>query len=239
VHDYGQLDVSGVIRKSSNVGISKIALSLPADEIWTLLTELGFGTQTFSGFPGEASGLLSYHGDWNAIETATLAYGYGVSVTPLQLAQAYAVLATGGIKRSVVFLRDSDVTEERRIMPAVIAQQVRNMLEQAAGPNGTAPLAQVPGYRVAGKTGTVKKSSAGGYSSNKYLAVFAGMAPASDPRFVMVVMVDEPANGKYYGGQVAAPVFSKVMAGALRLMAVPPDDVPLLQTRLTGEEEPA
>ena len=238
VHDYGQLDVSGVIRKSSNVGISKIALSLPADEIWTLLTELGFGTQTFSGFPGEASGLLSYHGDWNAIETATLAYGYGVSVTPLQLAQAYAVLATGGIKRSVVFLRDSDVTEERRIMPAVIAQQVRNMLEQAAGPNGTAPLAQVPGYRVAGKTGTVKKSSAGGYSSNKYLAVFAGMAPASDPRFVMVVMVDEPANGKYYGGQVAAPVFSKVMAGALRLMAVPPDDVPLLQTRLTGEEEP-
>ena len=239
VHDYGQLDVSGVIRKSSNVGISKIALSLPADEIWTLLTELGFGAQTFSGFPGEASGLLSYHGDWNAIETATLAYGYGVSVTPLQLAQAYAVLATGGIKRSVVFLRDSDVTEERRIMPAVIAQQVRNMLEQAAGPNGTAPLAQVPGYRVAGKTGTVKKSSVGGYSSNKYLAVFAGMAPASDPRFVMVVMVDEPANGKYYGGQVAAPVFSKVMAGALRLMAVPPDDVPLLQTRLTGEEEPA
>ena len=239
VHDYGQLDVSGVIRKSSNVGISKIALSLPADEIWTLLTELGFGAQTFSGFPGEASGLLSYHGDWNAIETATLAYGYGVSVTPLQLAQAYAVLATGGIKRSVVFLRDSDVTEERRIMPAVIARQVRNMLEQAAGPNGTAPLAQVPGYRVAGKTGTVKKSSVGGYSSNKYLAVFAGMAPASDPRFVMVVMVDEPANGKYYGGQVAAPVFSKVMAGALRLMAVPPDDVPLLQTRLTGEEEPA
>ena len=239
VHDYGLLDVSGVIRKSSNVGISKIALSLPADEIWTLLTELGFGAQTFSGFPGEASGLLSYHGDWNAIETATLAYGYGVSVTPLQLAQAYAVLATGGIKRSVVFLRDSDVTEERRIMPAVIARQVRNMLEQAAGPNGTAPLAQVPGYRVAGKTGTVKKSSVGGYSSNKYLAVFAGMAPASDPRFVMVVMVDEPANGKYYGGQVAAPVFSKVMAGALRLMAVPPDDVPLLQTRLTGEEEPA
>ena len=239
VHDYGQLDVSGVIRKSSNVGISKIALSLPAEEIWTLLTELGFGAQTYSGFPGEASGLLSYHGDWNAIETATLAYGYGVSVTPLQLAQAYAVLAADGIKRSVTFLRDSDVTEERRIIPAAIAQQVRNMLEQAAGPNGTAPLAQVSGYRVAGKTGTVKKSSAGGYSSNKYLAVFAGMAPASDPRFVMVVMVDEPANGKYYGGQVAAPVFSKVMAGALRLMAVPPDDVPLLQTRVAAEEEPA
>ena len=239
VHDYGQLDVSGVIRKSSNVGVSKIALSLPAEEIWTLLTELGFGAQTYSGFPGEASGLLSYHGGWNAIETATLSFGYGVSVTPLQLAQAYAVLATGGIKRSVTFLREGEVTEERRILPAAIAQQVLNMLEQAAGPDGTAPQAQVAGYRVAGKTGTVKKATAGGYSSKKYLAVFAGMAPASDPRFVMVVMVDAPGNGKYYGGQVAAPVFSKVMAGALRLMAVTPDDVPLLQTRVAGEEEPA
>ena len=239
VHDYGQLDVSGVIRKSSNVGISKIALSLPAEQIWTLLTELGFGAQTYSGFPGEASGLLSYHGGWNAIETATLSFGYGVSVTALQLAQAYAVLATDGIKRSVTFLRDGEVTEERRIMPAIIAREVRNMLEQAAGPDGTAPLAQVAGYRVAGKTGTVKKATAGGYTSKQYLAVFAGMAPASDPRFVMVVMVDDPSNGKYYGGQIAAPVFSKVMAGALRLMAVPPDDVPLLQTRLAGEEEPA
>jgi cell division protein FtsI (penicillin-binding protein 3) len=239
VHDYGLLDVSGVIRKSSNVGISKIALSLPAEEIWTSLSDLGFGTQTFSGFPGEASGLLSHYSGWNAIETATLSFGYGMSATPLQLAQAYAVLATGGIKRPVTFLRDGDVTGERRVMPAAITRQVRNMLEQAAGPDGTAPLAQVPGYRVAGKTGTVKKSSAGGYSRNKYLAVFAGMAPASDPRFVMVVMVDEPGNGKYYGGQVAAPVFSKVMAGALRLMAVPPDNMPLLETRANGGEEPA
>ena len=239
VHDYGQLDVSGVIRKSSNVGISKIALSLPAEEIWTLFTELGFGAQTYSGFPGEASGLLSHYGGWNAIETATLAFGYGVSVTALQLAQAYAVLATDGIKRSVTFLRDGEVTEERRIMPGIIAREVRNMLEQAAGPEGTAPLAQVAGYRVAGKTGTVKKATAGGYTSKQYLAVFAGIAPASDPRFVMVVMVYDPSNGKYYGGQIAAPVFSKVMAGALRLMAVPPDDVPLLQTRLAGEEEPA
>ena len=239
VHDYGQLDLSGVIRKSSNVGISKVALSLPAEDIWSLLTELGFGAQTFSGFPGEASGLLSHHGGWNAIETATLSFGYGVSTTPLQLAQAYAVLATGGIKRSVTFLREGEVTEERRVLPAAVTRQVRDMLEQAVGPNGTAPQARVAGYRVAGKTGTVKKSSVGGYTSKKYLAVFAGMAPASDPRFVMVVMVDEPSNGKYYGGQVAAPVFSKVMAGALRLMAVPPDDVPLLETRVAAEEEPA
>ena len=239
VHDYGQLDVAGVIRKSSNVGISKIALTLPAEDIWTLLTEIGFGAQTYSGFPGEATGLLSYHGGWNEIETATLAYGYGVSVTALQLAQAYAVLATDGIKRSVTFLRDGDVSEERRVMSATIARQVRAMLEEAAGPEGTAPQAAVAGYRVAGKTGTVKKSAPGGYSSNKYVAAFAGMAPASDPRLVMIVMVDEPRNGKYYGGQIAAPVFSKVMSGALRLMAVPPDNLPLLQTRRGNEEEPA
>ena len=239
VHDYGQLDVSGVIRKSSNVGISKIALALPAEDIWTTLSDIGFGAQTYSGFPGEASGLLAWHGGWNPIETATLAYGYGISVTALQLAQAYAVLATDGVKRSVTFLREGDVAEERRIMSAATAQQVRVMLEQATGPDGTAPQARIAGYRVAGKTGTVKKPAPGGYSRNKYLAVFAGLAPASDPRLVMVVMVDEPSNGKYYGGQVAAPVFSSVMSGALRLMAVPPDDLPLLQTRRVQEEEPA
>ncbi|HAJ92541.1 MAG TPA: cell division protein [Gammaproteobacteria bacterium] len=239
VHDYGQLDVTGVIRKSSNVGISKIALALPAEEIWTLLTDLGFGAQTYSGFPGEASGLLSYHGGWNQIETATLAYGYGISVTALQLAQAYGVLATDGIKRSVTFLHEGDVSEERRVLPAAAVQQVRVMLEQATGPDGTAPQARIAGYRVAGKTGTVKKPAPGGYSTNKYLAVFAGMAPVSDPRLVMVVMVDEPANGKYYGGQVAAPVFSRVMSGALRLLAIPPDDLPMLETRRSHEEEPA
>jgi cell division protein FtsI (penicillin-binding protein 3) len=239
VHDYGQLDVAGVIRKSSNVGIAKIALSLPAEEIWTQLSDMGFGVQTFSGFPGEASGLLPHYTGWNAIETATLSFGYGVSVTPLQLAQAYAVLAADGIKRSITFLHGAEATEEHRIMPARIAQQVRNMLEQAVGPDGTAPLARIPGFRVAGKTGTVRKSVAGGYSDNQYLSVFAGMAPASDPRLVMVVMVDRPANGKYYGGQVAAPVFARVMAGALRLLAVTPDNVPLLQTRRGDGEDPA
>jgi cell division protein FtsI (penicillin-binding protein 3) len=239
MHDYGQLDVTGVIRKSSNVGISKIALSLVREDIWELLSDIGFGVQTYSGFPGEASGLLPHYSGWNAIETATLSFGYGVSVTPLQLAQAYAVLASGGIKRSISFLHGEGSMEERRVMPARIARQVRNMLEQAAAPGGTAPLARVAGYRVAGKTGTVRKSEAGGYSDNKYTAVFAGMAPASDPRFVMVVMVDEPSAGQYYGGLVAAPVFSRVMAGVLRLMAVPPDDVPLLQTRRDAAGEPA
>ena len=239
VHDYGDLDVTGVIRKSSNVGIAKIALSLAAEDIWTELSDIGFGVQTFSGFPGEASGLLPHFSGWNAIETATLSFGYGVSMTPLQLAQAYAVLASDGIRRSITFLHDVRVAEERRVMPAAIAREVRSMLEQAVGPGGTAPEARVPGYRVAGKTGTVRKSEPGGYSDSKYLSVFAGMAPASDPRVVMVVMVDEPGAGKYYGGQVAAPVFSRVVAGALRLLAVPPDDVPLLQTRRKDAEEPA
>ena len=239
VHDYGQLDVAGVIRKSSNVGISKIALSLPAKDIWTLLSDVGFGVQSFSSFPGEASGLLPFYGGWNAIETATLSFGYGISVTPLQLAQAYAVLAADGIKRPVTFLRQDAAAEEQRVMPVQVARQVRDMLEQAAGPDGTAPAARVAGYRVAGKTGTVRKSEAGGYSDSKYLAVFAGMAPASNPQLAMVVMIDEPSNGKYYGGQVAAPVFSSVMSGALRLLAVPPDNVPLLQTRLDSAGEPA
>jgi cell division protein FtsI (penicillin-binding protein 3) len=239
VHDYGDLDVTGVIRKSSNVGIAKIALSLAAEDIWTQLSDVGFGVQTFSGFPGEASGLLPHFSGWNAIETATLAFGYGISVTPLQLAQAYAVLASDGVRRSITFLHDVQAAEERRVMPAAIAREVRAMLEEAVGPDGTAPRARVPGYRVAGKTGTVRKSEAGGYSDSKYLSVFAGMAPASDPRVVMVVMVDEPGGKKYYGGQVAAPVFSRVVAGALRLLAVPPDDVPLLQTRRNDVEEPA
>jgi len=239
VHDYGDLDVTGVIRKSSNVGITKIALSLPVEDIWTGLSEVGFGEQTYSGFPGEASGLLSHYSGWNAIETATLAFGYGISVTSLQLAQAYAVLAADGIRRPVAFLQDSEVAEERRVMPQEVARQVRAMLQQAAGPHGTAPAAQIAGYTVAGKTGTVHKSVAGGYSENKYLAVFAGMAPASDPRLVMVIMVDEPSNGKYYGGQVAAPVFSRVISGALRLLAVPPDNLPLLQTKQANAEDAA
>ncbi len=239
VHDYGQLDVSGVLRKSSNVGITKIALSLPAESIWMRFTDLGFGVQTFSGFPGEASGLLPHFSSWNAIETATISFGYGISATPLQLAQSYAVLAADGIRRSITFLHGSAAAEERRIMPAAVARQVRDMLEQAVGIDGTAPEARITGFRVAGKTGTVRKSVSGGYSDRKYLSVFAGMAPASDPRLVMVVMVDEPSGSKYYGGQVAAPVFSRVMAGALRLLAVTPDDVQLLETRLPGKEDPA
>jgi len=239
VHNYGMLDVSGVIRKSSNVGITKIAQSLPAERIWSLLSNVGFGIQSESGFPGEASGLLVGYRNWNPIETATLAFGYGISVTPLQLAQAYAVLAGKGIKRPVSFLRQDAAPRGERVLAARVAQQLMTMLEDVTGPDGTAQAARVAGYRVAGKTGTVRKSIAGGYAEDKYLAVFAGMAPASDPRLVMVVMVNQPDNGKYYGGQVAAPVFSRVMSGALRLMAIPPDNYPLLETRNENSGEPA
>ncbi|MFV1972352.1 MAG: peptidoglycan D,D-transpeptidase FtsI family protein [Thiohalobacterales bacterium] len=239
MHDYGLLDVSGVITKSSNVGISKIALSLETQRIWSLYTELGFGVPTDSGFPGESAGLLTSYRGWNEIETATLAFGYGMSTTPLQLAQAYATIAGGGIKRPVTFLRQDDPPTGKRIFPARVADQLITMLETVTAPGGTATQARVAGYRVAGKTGTVKKSVAGGYADDKYLAVFAGMAPASNPRLVMVVMVNEPGNGKYYGGQVAAPVFAKVLSGALRLLAVPPDDLPILHTRHGQAGDPA
>ncbi len=239
VRNFGLLDVTGVIRKSSNVGISKIALSMPPKTLWSLLSEVGFGASTGSGFPGEVAGLLVNHHRWRDIELATLSFGYGLSVTPLQLAEAYSVIANDGLLRPVSFLYQDQVPEGQRVMPAKIAREVRTMMEEVVSPEGTAPRAQVAGYRVAGKTGTVKKSVAGGYSDDRYVAVFAGMAPASHPRLVMVVVVNEPSRGDYYGGVVAAPVFAKVMAGALRLMNVPPDDIPLLQTRVPGAREPA
>ena len=231
VHDYGLLDVSGVISKSSNVGVSKIALSLPPEDLWSLLSRVGFGAETGSGFPGESSGLLAHYRRWRDIETATLSFGYGMSATPLQLAQAYVVLANDGIYRPISFLLRDEIPPGQRVLSSQVARQVMDMLEEAVGPEGTAPAARVAGYRVAGKTGTVHKSVAGGYSSDRYVSVFAGLAPASDPRLVMVVMVNEPSNGKHFGGQVAAPVFSRVMSGALRLLAIPPDAAPQLQTR--------
>ena len=222
-HNLGVIDVSTVIRKSSNVGASKIALDLPAKELWGFFSGMGFGDSTATGFPGESSGQLTSYQRWARIDQATLAFGYGLSVTPLQLARAYAVLANEGVRLPVSLLRLEQKPEGKRVMSESTARAVRGMLESVVSTEGTAPAAAVPGYRVAGKTGTVKKSISGGYSDDRYLAVFAGMAPASNPRLVMVVMIDEPNAGEYYGGKVAAPVFSKVMAGALRLMNIAPD----------------
>ncbi len=240
-HDYGLLDLTGVLRKSSNVGASKIALALEPEDFWSGLSDAGFGVVTESGFPGEASGYLADFNRWRDIERATLAYGYGLSVTAVQLAQAYSVLANDGYRVPVTLLkRDADSKPERQaVFSPAVARAVRKMMESVVAADSTAPLAAVNGYRVAGKTGTAHKSEAGGYAEKRYLSVFAGMAPASAPRLVAVVVINEPSNGEYYGGKVAAPVFSSVMSGALRLLNIPPDAVSLLHTQRTGTEGPA
>ena len=238
MHDYGTLDLTGVIRKSSNVAASKIALALEPEDFWEGLSAAGFGIATASGFPGEADGYLADFHRWRDIERATLAYGYGLSVTSMQLAQAYSVFANDGYRMPVTLLQRERAAEQRKVYSPRVARAVRKMMEAVVKKDGTAPLAAVQGYRVAGKTGTVHKSVAGGYADDRYLSVFAGMAPASRPRLVAVVMIDEPNNGEHFGGKVAGPVFSKVMAGALRLLNVTPDDAPLLHTRLRNSEGP-
>ena len=237
-HNLGVIDLATVLRKSSNVGAGKIALDLPKEELWRFLSELGFGVDTATGFPGEAGGQLTAPANWARIDQATLAFGYGISVTTLQLAEAYAVLAADGIRRPVSLLRVDHPPGGQRVFRATTARAVRAMLETVVSADGTAAAAAVPGYRVAGKTGTVKKVGRDGYSDDRYMALFAGMAPASDPRLVMVVVLDEPSGKKYYGGDVAAPVFAAVMDGALRILNVPPDALPEGQTQLVQAEAP-
>jgi cell division protein FtsI (penicillin-binding protein 3) len=235
VHNLGRIDVATVIQKSSNVGATKLALALPREKLWSVFSALGFGKGTASGFPGEASGRLRGYREWYPIDQATLAFGYGLSVTPLQLARAYLVNAGDGLSRPISFVPVEGPVAGRRVLPSNVVRQVRRMLEAAVGEEGTAPQARVPGYRVAGKTGTVRRFQPEGYSRRQYVAVFAGMAPASRPRLVSVVVINEPSNGDYYGGKVAAPVFSRIMAESLRLLNVPPDDLPSLPARLASQ----
>ncbi len=228
--DYGIIDVSTILQKSSNVGASKLALAITPEHLWQAFASVGLGADSGSGFPGEPSGLLTDFGAWHDIQRATVSYGYGLSVTAMQLARAYAALASDGRPLPVSFLRRSEAqaAELAALYEPVLSKSslrsVRQMLERVVEKGGTGTRAAVPGYRIAGKTGTVKKSGAGGYIEDSYLALFAGMAPASDPRLAMVVVIDEPRSEKYYGGAVAAPVFSRVMAGALRMMDIPPDN---------------
>jgi cell division protein FtsI (penicillin-binding protein 3) len=234
VHNYGTLDLTGVLKKSSNVVVSELALRMPPEYFWGIYNKLGFGVAPGSGFPGEANGsLLDYH-NWHDFDKATLSFGYGVSTSALQLARAYTALADDGILHSVsLFRRDEDV-DQQRVFSAKTAKRVRAMLETVLMKDGTAYEGRVDGYSVAGKTGTVKKAGAGGYVEKSYFSVFAGMAPAKNPRLIIVVMVDEPSAGQYYGGIVSAPVFSKVMAGALRVLEVAPDQqdsMPILLTQ--------
>lgn len=225
VRNYGNLTVTGVITKSSNVGVVRIAQMMSYADLWGLYDQLGFGHDTGIGFPGESRGVLRHHSKWRVFEHATQAFGYGLSVNALQLAQAYAVLAADGVKRPATILRRDPVgLEETRVLSAETARQVRLMMETVVSDQGTAKRAAIQGYRVAGKTGTAKKSAGrGGYGGGRYQAVFAGFAPVAEPRLVIAVMIDEP-QGQYYGGVVAAPVFQRVMEGALRLFNVPPDD---------------
>ncbi len=222
-HNLGAINLATVLSKSSNVGMARVALALEPEQIYGTLSRLGFGQVTTSGYPGESAGLLSHYSHWRPIGIATLAYGYGLSVTPLQLAHAYSTIGSNGVSRPISFLRVDQPVGGERVFEDRVGRQLVHMLESVVTPEGTGGRASIPGYRVAGKTGTAWKSSAGGYSTDRYLAVFGGVAPASNPRLAAVVTVDEPSAGKYYGGDVAAPVFAGVIGGALRLLAVAPD----------------
>ncbi len=236
----GTIDVATVLAKSSNVGVVKIALTLEPEQMWRTLDQLGFGRVTGSGFPGESAGILTSHQHWRPIAQATMSYGYGLSVTPLQLAQAYAVLGSGGIRRPVSLRALDTAPAGERVLEEAVARDVVKMMEGVVSDQGTARRAAILGYRVAGKTGTAwKASETGGYSTNKYMAVFGGLVPASNPRLAAVVVIDEPSQGAFYGGVVAAPVFSTVMSGALRLLAIPPDDLQgLPATTLVRAQDP-
>ncbi|GAB3371959.1 penicillin-binding transpeptidase domain-containing protein [Spongiibacter taiwanensis] len=222
--NYGELTVSEVLKKSSQVGTTKIALSLDAQDVWDVFNRFGLGRSTGSGFPGESTGVLPNHGNWRSIERATFAFGYGMTVTPLQLAQAYTVFANHGVFQPVSLLKQEGELEGQQVISAKVARQLVDMMETVTQPGGTATRARVDAYRVAGKTGTSHKAEAGGYAEDRYFSIFAGLAPASVPRVVAVVAIDEP-QGDYFGGLVAAPVFSKVVADALRLLNVAPDDI--------------
>ena len=223
--DFGRIDLTTIIEKSSNVGASKIALSLDPSLMWRTLSAFGFGHNTGSGFPGESGGALQDYRDWNPTRQATISYGYGIDITALQLAEAYDTLAYDGQHMPPSFLRLDTPPTPQAIVPPGVASQLRGMLETVVSQEGTGKRADVIGYHVAGKTGTAHIAMNGGYSADKYISVFAGMVPASDPRLVAVVVINQPSHGEYMGGLVSAPVFAEVMRGALRLLNIAPDDL--------------
>lgn len=239
VKNYGRIDLSTILSKSSNIGASKLALGISAKNLSDMHTRLGFGFITGSGFPGEVGGIFNMPTEKQLVEKATLAYGYGLSVTALQLVRAYAVIANNGEMPDISFTRIDEVKSITHIFSRKHAKEILNMLEGVVSTDGTGRLASVSGYRIAGKTGTVKKASAGGYSDDRYIATFAGIAPVAAPRLAMVVSINEPRGDVYYGGKVAAPVFSKVMSGALRLMDIAPDDVSKNAVTLASVAAPA
>jgi cell division protein FtsI (penicillin-binding protein 3) len=230
--DYGEIDLATLIQKSSNVGASKIALTLEPEQLWHDFTLFGLGEATGAYFPGETFGTMPDLQSWHKLDVATMGFGYGLSTSALQLARAYTVLADGGILKPATFVKVDEAPKGRRVFSADIMHEVVHMMEKVVEPGGTATRAAVANYTVAGKTGTAKKATSGGYSDKRYQSVFAGIIPAKSPRLAMVVMVDEPREGDYYGGLVAAPVFAEVMTGAMRLLNIAPDALPTTQMQV-------
>jgi cell division protein FtsI (penicillin-binding protein 3) len=217
------MTVNEVIQKSSNVGTVKIAMQMQPREMWEMFTAVGLGQKPQLPFPGVVSGKLRAAKTWRPIEQATMSYGHGISVSLIQLARAYAVFARDGDLIPLSLLKtEAPMVHGTQVFAAQTAREMRIMLEMAAGPEGTAPKARVPGYRVGGKTGTAHKLEGGVYA-NKYIASFVGLAPISDPRLIVAVMIDEPGAGRHYGGDVAGPVFSQIMGASLRTLGVAPD----------------
>ncbi len=232
-HPHGTLTVAQVIQKSSNIGAAKIMLRMTPQRMGLMFRALGFGVAPHTGFPGEARGIVRPWSEWRPVEQATMSYGHGISVSLLQLARAYTIFTNGGELLPLALLKRDARPIGRPIVTAKSAREVTRMMEMAVSAEGTAPLAAVPGYRVAGKTGTAMKPERGGYNEHKYISSFVGFAPVTDPRFIIAVMLDEPA-GDHYGGDVAGPVFASVMGAALRMRSVPPDAPQTLEVRVPG-----
>ncbi|WP_129776704.1 peptidoglycan D,D-transpeptidase FtsI family protein [Peristeroidobacter soli] len=222
-HNLGPITLTTVLAKSSNVGMTKMAMNLSPKSMYDMLHAFGFGQVTGSGFPGESAGLLNESSHWRKIGQATISYGYGLSVTPLQLVRAYATLGAYGVKRPVTLRKVEEPVPGEQVIDPRVAKELLEMMESVVSAEGSGNRAALVGYRVAGKTGTAWTADGGAYSQDRYKASFGGVVPASHPRLAALVVIDEPSGKKFYGGDVAAPVFANVMAGALRLMGVPPD----------------
>jgi len=223
----GKINITTILQRSSNIGVTKLTLSLPPESLWQLLHKMGFGERTDSAFPGESSGELPFFNEWPKFTLATMSFGYGLSVTSLQLASAYATIANHGIKKPISLLKTKNQKLSKALIAPKVADDVMGMLESVVSDKGTGRKAQIPGYKVSGKTGTVRIVGPHGYEKNHHNAMFVGIVPASSPKFVGVVIVRDPLKGKYYGGSVAAPIFSHVMASVLRDYNVPPDNIKL------------
>jgi cell division protein FtsI (penicillin-binding protein 3) len=236
-HPHGVLTVNEVIQKSSNIGTVKMAMQMQPREMWSMFSQVGFGQKPQLPFPGAVSGRLRAYKSWRPIEQATMSYGYGLSISLFQLAHAYSVFARDGDLVPVTMLKSNAPAAGLRVISDKNAGAVRHMLHLVTGPGGTAPKAQTMGYSVGGKTGTAYKQEGRGYASKKYRGVFVGVAPIDQPRIVVAVMIDEPSGGKYFGGDVAAPVFSETVQQTLKLLGIAPDMSVKPQILAQAEEE--